>query len=109
MRLLSYVQVLLLLALLASLLLVALENPSAIHVPLPLGRGEWLIPGGLAMALFLLAGGVFVALLLLPSIWLLYRERRAERQAYRRLEERLALTLQARLAALPEMPAASES
>lgn len=101
MRVLSYLQVLLLLGLLAYLLLVALENPSPVHFPLPLGRGEWLLSGGLAMGLFLLIGAGYAALLLLPTLWTWNRARRTERQAYRHLEERLASTLQARLASLP--------
>ena len=95
------VQVLLLLGLLAYLLLVALENPELIHLPLPFGRGEWLLSTGATLALFLLLGGLYSALLLLPSLLRGWQRRRQSQRENRALEARLAATLQARLAAAP--------
>lgn len=105
-RVMPFVQVLLLLGLLAYLLLVALENPGLIHLPLPFGRGEWLLPSGAAMGLFLALGAVYAALLLLPALLSTGLSRRRAGQNYRALERRLADTLQARLAAMPTVPVA---
>lgn len=105
-----FIQVLLLLGLLAYLLLVALENPNFIHLPLPFGRGEWLISTGTAMSLFLLVGGLYAALLLLPILLATSMKRRADINQQHALEQRLAATLQARLAAAPaERPAPVEA
>lgn len=105
MRLVQFVQVLLLLALAAYLLLVALENPAPVRLPLPLGRGELVVPAGLAVAAFAGLGGAYVLLLLLPPLWRSGARVRAARREREMLEARLTATLQARLGALP---AASE-
>lgn len=101
MRALSFIQVLLLLGLTAYVLLVALENPILLRFPLPLGRGEWLVPGGLALAVFTLLGVMYAALLFLPTLLRLQAQKRRQVRDYRKLEERLASTLQARIAMLP--------
>ena len=106
MRVMPFVQVLLLLVLAGYLLLVALENPQPVRLPLPFGRGEWLTGTGAAMGMFVVVGGAFVALLLLPLLWRQGWRRRRDRREQRALEGRLAATLQARLGALP-MPAAA--
>ncbi|MFC5850160.1 hypothetical protein [Deinococcus petrolearius] len=98
---------LLLLVLAGYLLLVALENPQPVRLPLPFGRGEWLTATGTAMGLFVAVGGAFVALLLLPLLWHQGRRRRRDRRERRTLEGRLAATLQARLGALPASGAAT--
>lgn len=101
MRVMPFVQVLLLLVLAGYLLLVALENPQPVRLPLPFGRGEWLTGTGAAMGMFVVVGGAFVALLLLPLLWRQGWRRRRDRHEQRALEGRLAATLQARLGALP--------
>lgn len=101
MRVMPFVQVLLLLVLLGYLLLVALENPQPVRLPLPFGRGEWLTGTGAAMGMFVVVGGAFVALLLLPLLWRQGWRRRRDRREQRALEGRLTATLQARLGALP--------
>ncbi|GAA5504072.1 hypothetical protein Dxin01_03840 [Deinococcus xinjiangensis] len=103
-----FVQVLLLLGLLAYLLLVTLENPELIHLPLPFGRGELLLSAGAAMSLFLALGGLYTALLLLPMLLGNWQHRQREKRENRVLEDRLAATLQARLAALPTERASTE-
>ena len=103
-----FVQVLLLLGLLAYLLLVALENPELIHLPLPFGRGEWLLSVGAAMGLFLALGGLYAALLLLPLLVQSWQARRLSGREKRALEDRLTATLQARLGALPAASAATQ-
>ncbi|RJF73240.1 hypothetical protein D3875_18470 [Deinococcus cavernae] len=104
MRALSFLQVLLLLGLLAYVLLVALENPILLRFPLPMGRGEWLVPGGLALGGFAVLGGLYATLLFLPVLARLLQHSRMEARTLRSLEDRLASTLQARLAALPSEP-----
>lgn len=104
MRLLSFVQVLLLLLLGTYLLLVTLENPMPVRLPLPLGRGDWSVPVGVAVTAFLLLGALYAALLLLPSVWWHSRRRRREGQLRQQTEEKLAATLQARLGSLPAYP-----
>ena len=109
MRVMPFVQVLVLLLLAGYLLLVALENPQPVRLPLPFGRGEWLTGTGAAMGMFVAVGGVFVALLLLPLLWRQGWRRHVERREHRALEGRLAATLQARLGALPAAGAAIPS
>lgn len=101
MRLVQFIQVLLLLALGAYLLLVALENPALVRLPLPLGRGEALLPLGGTVALFTGLGAAYAALLLLPPLWRSgQRHRRAARERAA-LESRLTGALQARLGTVP--------
>ncbi|WP_034384995.1 hypothetical protein [Deinococcus sp. YIM 77859] len=104
MRLVQFIQVLLLLALGTYLLLVALENPARVRLPLPLGRGELLLPAGEAFALFLGLGAAYMALLLLPPLWLAGLRRRRALREQAALERRLTATLQARLGTLPTPP-----
>ena len=93
-----FVQVLLLLALLAYLLLVGLENPGMVRLPLPLGRGEMLLSTGWAVSLFALLGGGYVLLLLLPPVVRGSLRQRGERRERQLLERRLTETLGARVA-----------
>ncbi|GAA5532177.1 hypothetical protein [Deinococcus aluminii] len=104
MRLVQFVQVLLLLALAAYLLLVALENPARVRLPLPLGRGELVVPMGEAVALFMGLGAAYAALLLLPPLWAAGLRRRRAARERARLEGRLTAALQARLGTPPAPP-----
>ncbi|WP_412026876.1 hypothetical protein [Deinococcus yunweiensis] len=101
MRLVSFVQVLLLLGIAAYLLLVTLENPATVRLPLPLGGGELTLSVGLAVTVFLLLGAAYASLLLLPPVLREQARRRREGRERARVEERLTATLQARLGALP--------
>ncbi len=96
-----FVQVLLLLALLAYLALIALENPGLIRLPLPLGRGELLLSTGVTTGLFMVVGGLYSALLLLPMLLRTEIHRRHTVRERHATEQRLAATLQARLGSLP--------
>ncbi|UBV43276.1 hypothetical protein LAJ19_03410 [Deinococcus taeanensis] len=100
MRLVSFVQVLLLLGIAAYLALVTLENPGLVRLPLPLGSGELSVPVGLGVTVFLLLGALFTGLLLLPGLWQARMRRVREARLRRAAEERLAATLQARLGAM---------
>lgn len=101
MRLVSFVQVLLLLGIAAYLLLVTLENPASVQLPLPLGGGELILSVGMAMTLFLLLGAAYASLLLVPPVWRERRRRRREGREREQVEQRLTATLQARLGAVP--------
>jgi putative membrane protein len=108
MRLVSFVQVLLLLAILAYLTLFTLENPVAVRLPLPFGRGELSLSVGVTVALFALIGAAYASLLLLPPVWRERLRRRQERRERRAVEQRLTATLQARLGALPAATLAAD-
>ncbi|GAA5511503.1 hypothetical protein Dcar01_00214 [Deinococcus carri] len=97
MRLVQFVQVLLLLALGTYLLLVALENPVLVRLPLPFGQGELAWPVGEAVALFMVLGAAYAGLLLLPPLWLAGHRRRQAARERAALERRLTAALQARL------------
>ena len=97
MRFVQFLQVLLLLMLGGYLLLVSLENPGRVRLPLPFADGEVLLPTGLALGLALLLGAVYCALLLLPPLAQLRRRRQADIRRRRQAEERLQLTLRSRL------------
>ncbi len=109
MRLISFIQVLLLLAVLAYLILFTLENPALVRLPLPFGRGELSLSVGMTVTLFALIGAVYTALLLLPPVWQERLRRRRERRERRVVEERLTATLQARLGAMPAAVLATSS
>lgn len=96
-RVIAFVQVVLLLGLLAYLLLLALENPSLLRLPLPFGNGEWLLPSGWAVALAALMGAAYTALLLLPLVWQEKWLRRRDRRERKQLQTQLTDTLQARM------------
>ncbi|WP_420595338.1 LapA family protein [Deinococcus sp.] len=97
MRLVQFLQVLLLLLLGGYLLLVSLENPGMVRLPLPFLGGEVLLPTGLALGAALLVGATYCALLLLPPLFQLRRRLRTAKQRRREAEERLQLTLRSRL------------
>lgn len=102
MRLVSFLQVLFLLGLLAYLALVTLENPGLVRLPLPLGGGEFTLSVGAGVTVFLLLGAGFMGLLLLPGLWNERRRRAREARLRREAEARLTATLQARLGAAPD-------
>lgn len=101
MRLVSFIQVLLLLVIAAYLVLVTLENPALVRLPLPFGRGELTFSVGLTVTLFLLLGAVYALLLLLPPLWRERTRRQRDTRERRAVEARLTATLQARLGAMP--------
>lgn len=107
MRLLSFIQVLLLLGLSAYLLLVTLENPTTVRLPLPLGGGDWTVSVGVAVTGFLLLGVLYAGLLLFPWVWRQAARRRREAKLRAQTEQKLAATLQARLGNLPAASAAT--
>lgn len=98
-----FIQVLLLLLLLFYLLLVALENPGVIHLPLPFGRGEYIVSIGATITAFLAAGGVYAAILLLPVLIQKHTQYLNEKREKYATQQRLAQSLQARLGAVPRM------
>lgn len=105
MRVMSFIQVLLLLTLLAYVLLVSLENPGFVRLPLPMGQGEWLVSTGIAVSLFLLLGGLYVLTLVFPILMRSWSRGRQGLREKRELERLLVSTLGARLqtgAATPE-------
>ena len=83
------------------LLLVALENPGLVRLPLPLGQGELLLSTGTALACFALLGGAYAALLLLPGVLRAAWQGRRERRERQSAEQRLIQSLQARLGSVP--------
>ena len=97
MRLVQFLQVLVLLSLGGYLLLVSLENPGHVRLPLPFLGGEVLLPTGLALGVALLTGAGYCALLLLPPLAQTRRRRQNDQRRRREAEERLQLTLRARL------------
>lgn len=101
MRVMPFIQVLLLLLLLSYLLFVALENPGVIHLPLPFGRGEYIAPIGTTITAFLLAGGIYSSILFLPVLIQKHTQYLNERREKKATQQRLAQSLQARLGAVP--------
>lgn len=96
-----FFQVLLLLTLLAYLLLIALENPGFVRLPLPFGQGDAALPVGLTVVGAALLGGAYVLLLLAPALMRSFLDQRQERRKRQATERHLAETLAARLAAAP--------
>ena len=97
MKVVQYLQVLLLLSLVGYLLLLGLENPVSLR--LPLWNGAVLeLPAWQVVGAALLAGAAYAALLFTPPA--LRRALRIQRERSRRkdLEQRLSSTVQARLA-----------
>ena len=97
MRVMPFFQVFFLLTLLVYLLLVALENPGLVRLPLPFGQGEWLLSTGWTVALFALLGGTYVLFLFLPVALRLWSRQRLALRERRALEDRFVATLGARL------------
>ncbi|MFC4452912.1 lipopolysaccharide assembly protein LapA domain-containing protein [Deinococcus sonorensis] len=95
MRVIQLIQVLVLLALSGYAVLVSLENPVSVRLPLLFAGREAVLPAGAVVALSLLAGGLYVALLILPRHLQLSWRRRQDQTRRRQAEERLQATLQA--------------
>lgn len=97
MRVVAFFQVVLLLLLLVYLLLVALENPQLVRLPLPFAAGDVLLSVGSAVGIFALLGGAYVAFLLFPPFLRHIWEHQKSKQLLLQLEQKLAKILQARL------------
>ncbi|ULH15196.1 hypothetical protein MF271_14750 [Deinococcus sp. KNUC1210] len=95
MRVVQFVQVVVLLLMVGYAVLVYLENPVLLRLPLLVAGREAVLPAGLGLALALLAGALYTALLILPR-YLRQRLLRLNDLARRRdAETRLQATLQA--------------
>ena len=95
MRVVQFVQVVVLLLLVSYAVLVYLENPVLLRLPLLVSGREAVLPAGLGLALALLVGALYTALLILPR-YLRQRLLRLSDMARRRdAEMRLQATLQA--------------
>ena len=97
MRFVQFLQVLLLLLLGGYLLLISLENPGRVKLPLPFTDGQLLLPTGWALGLALLMGAAYCALLLLPPLLSSRLRRTQDARRRREAEEKLQLTLRSRL------------
>ncbi|GGR39013.1 hypothetical protein [Deinococcus ruber] len=95
MRVVQFVQVVVLLLMVGYAVLVYLENPVLLRLPLLVAGREAVLPAGLGLALALLVGALYTALLILPR-YLRQRLLRLNDLARRRdAETRLQATLQA--------------
>ncbi|WP_407571081.1 hypothetical protein [Deinococcus altitudinis] len=95
MRVVQFLQVMVLLLLLAYSVLVYLENPVLLRLPLLFAGRELVLPAGLALGLGLLAGALYAALLILPRYLRQRVLRRSDLLRRRDAETRLQATLQA--------------
>lgn len=95
MRVVQFLQVVVLLLLLAYSVLVYLENPVLLRLPLLFAGRELVLPAGLALGLGLLAGALYAALLILPRYLRQRVLRRSDLLRRRDAETRLQATLQA--------------
>ncbi len=109
MRVVQFLQVMVLFLLMGYLLLVALNNPVVIHLPVPLVGRELLLSSGAVLLLTLLLGISYGALLTLPLLWQGQQRRRHDQQRRRQAEAQLQAALRARLATVgtPSTPAPS--
>lgn len=97
MRVVQFLQVLVLMALLGYGLLTALENPTLLHLPIPFSERELLLSAGSVLLMCLLLGVAYGAFLLLPLLWLGRRERQRDIQRRQQAESNLQAALRARL------------
>jgi lipopolysaccharide assembly protein A len=107
MRVVQFFQVVVLLFLLGYAVLVYLENPVLLRLPLLFAGRELVVPAGLGLGLGVLVGGLYVALLILPRYLRQRVLRRADTLRRRNAETRLQATLQAVIdgaSSLPEPP-----
>ena len=97
MRVVQFVQVIVLLALVGYVVLLVLENPVTVTLPRPFAP-DTTLPLGTVLGGALLVGALYASLLYLPRLWL--ARGRWGREARRRseAEARLRATLQAKLA-----------
>ena len=109
MRVVQFVQVVVLLVLVGYAVLVYLENPVLLRLPLLVSGREAVLPAGLGLALALLVGALYTALLILPR-YLRQRLLRLSDMARRRdAETRLQATLQAVVDQVGPEPMTTES
>lgn len=97
MRLVLFLQVVLLLALAAYVVLLQLENPLTVRLPMPWGPALPL-PLGAVLGLAVAVGALYMGLLLVPPAVRRALAHRRERRERDTLERRLSATLQAKLA-----------
>ena len=95
MRVVQFFQVVVLLVLIGYVVLVYLENPVLLRLPLPFSGRDLVLPAGLGLGLGLLVGALYSALLLLPRYLRQRVLRRSDLQRRRDAETRLQATLQA--------------
>jgi lipopolysaccharide assembly protein A len=95
MRVVQFFQVVVLLVLLGYAVLVYLENPVLLRLPLPFAGRELVLPAGLGLGLGVLAGALYATLLLLPRYLRQRALRRSDYLRRRDAETRLQATLQA--------------
>ena len=95
MRVVQFFQVVVLLLLLAYGVLVYLENPVLLRLPLLFAGRELVLPAGLGLGLGVLAGALYAALLILPRYLRQRLLRRGDLLRRRDAETRLQATLQA--------------
>jgi lipopolysaccharide assembly protein A len=95
MRVVQFFQVVVLLLLLGYAVLVYLENPVLLRLPLPFAGRELVLPAGLGLGLGVLAGALYATLLILPRYLRQRALRRSDTLRRRDAETRLQATLQA--------------
>ena len=95
MRVVQFLQVVLLLFLIGYAVLVYLENPVLLRLPLLFAGRELVLPAGLGLGLGLLTGALYGALLILPRYLRQRLLRRGDLTRRRDAETRLQATLQA--------------
>ena len=95
MRVVQFIQVVVLLFLVGYAVLVYLENPVLLRLPLLASGREAAVPAGLGLALALLVGGLYAGLLILPRYLRQRLLRRSDLTRRRDAEARLQATLQA--------------
>ena len=95
MRVVQFLQVVLLLFLIGYAVLVYLENPVLLRLPLLFAGRELVLPAGLGLGLGVLVGALYGALLILPRYLRQRLLRRADLTRRRDAEARLQATLQA--------------
>ncbi|WP_110884853.1 lipopolysaccharide assembly protein LapA domain-containing protein [Deinococcus yavapaiensis] len=107
MRVVLFLQVVVLLALAAYVVLLQLENPVRVMLPLPGGNTS--MPLGLVLGGGLLIGAAYTAFLFLPAMLRAASLRRQEQARRREAETKLGAALQAKLAATPPTLSVAES
>lgn len=95
MRVVQFLQVVTLLVLLAYGVLVYLENPGLMRLPLLFAGRELVLPAGLALGLGVLTGALYAALLIFPRYLRQRVLRRSDLLRRQGAETRLQATLQA--------------
>lgn len=105
MRVVQFIQVVVLLCLCGYVVVLQLENPLVVRLPLPFGDDPS-VPLGALLAGALLVGAVYASLLYLPRLALHHLRRRRDLARRTELEARLRATLQAKFEQAARPPAA---